>query len=308
MEFKNRRRRAFTQIDNEVLQNNSKLSWKAKGILAVMLSFPDDWSYSIADLIKRAKDGRDSLYGGLKELENAGYLKREQTKDKKGKITGIVYYVSDLVLEINNLENIGNDSTDKPCTENPNMESNKSNRPHTEFPEADNSNVEVPITDFPYTDDPYPENPPLQRINNTNTNNTNINQSKLLELCNASQSITDDRLKDLINYENVETKIKTQIEYESLKYDCVSDWEVEVLDNIVGLITEIMTSKRSEMKIAGEYRDLETIKRQFKKIDSWCINDLLNKRRETPELVLSIKNPKNYWLSALYNEPMTNRL
>ena len=64
MEFKNRRRRAFTQIDNEVLQNNSKLSWKAKGILAVMLSFPDDWSYSIADLIKRAKDGRDSLYGG----------------------------------------------------------------------------------------------------------------------------------------------------------------------------------------------------------------------------------------------------
>lgn len=39
MEFKNRRRRAFTQIDNEVLQNNSKLSWKAKGILAVMLSF-----------------------------------------------------------------------------------------------------------------------------------------------------------------------------------------------------------------------------------------------------------------------------
>lgn len=273
MEFKNRRRRAFTQIDNEVLQNNSKLSWKAKGILAVMLSFPDDWSYSIADLIKRAKDGRDSLYGGLKELENAGYLKREQTKDKKGKITGIVYYVSDLVLESNNLENIGNDSTDKPCTDNP-----------------------------------YPENPPLQRINKTNTNNTNINQSKLLELCNASQSITDDRLKDLINYENVETKIKTQIEYESLKYDCVSDWEVELLDNIVGLITEIMTSKRSKMKIAGEYRDLETIKRQFKKIDYWCINDLLNKRRETPELVLSIKNPKNYWLSALYNEPMTNRL
>ena len=207
MEFKNRRRRAFTQIDNEVLQNNSKLSWKAKGILAVMLSFPDDWSYSIADLIKRAKDGRDSLYGGLKELENAGYLKREQTKDKKGKITGIVYYVSDLVLESNNLENIGNDSTDKPCTENPNMESNKSNRPHTEFPDADNSNVEVPITDFPYTDNPYPENPPLQRINKTNTNNTNINQSKLLEQCNASQSITDDRLKDLINYENVETKI-----------------------------------------------------------------------------------------------------
>lgn len=185
MEFKNRRRRAFTQIDNEVLQNNSKLSWKAKGILAVMLSFPDDWSYSIADLIKRAKDGRDSLYGGLKELENAGYLKREQTKDKKGKITGIVYYVSDLVLESNNLENIGNDSTDKPCTENPNMESNKSNRPHTEFPDADNSNVEVPITDYPYTDNPYPENPPLQRINKTNTNNTNINQSKLLELCNA---------------------------------------------------------------------------------------------------------------------------
>ena len=33
MEFKNRRRRAFTQIDNEVLQNNSKLSWKANGIL-----------------------------------------------------------------------------------------------------------------------------------------------------------------------------------------------------------------------------------------------------------------------------------
>ncbi|NKQ22767.1 helix-turn-helix domain-containing protein, partial [Brevibacillus laterosporus] len=70
-----KRENPFVQIDKTPI-NDDRLSWKAKGLLVYLLSKPDDWTIMIIDLIKHAKDGRDSVYSGLKELEHAGYLSR----------------------------------------------------------------------------------------------------------------------------------------------------------------------------------------------------------------------------------------
>ncbi|RKQ16958.1 hypothetical protein D8M03_08760 [Lysinibacillus endophyticus] len=65
----------YTVLDQGFLKNR-RLSWKAKGILAHMLSKPDDWYFRIDELMKHATDGDRSFRSGLNELKNYGYVER----------------------------------------------------------------------------------------------------------------------------------------------------------------------------------------------------------------------------------------
>lgn len=68
----------FTQVANEVL-NDTNLSFKAKGLYAYLYSKPEGWDFESGRIAKEAHDGRDGVRSGLKELENAGYLRRYKT-------------------------------------------------------------------------------------------------------------------------------------------------------------------------------------------------------------------------------------
>jgi uncharacterized phage protein (TIGR02220 family) len=70
---------------NRTALNDERLSWKAKGIVAYMLSMPDDWKFYVTELSGHAKDGEDSLRSGIKELKKCGYIKRYPVKDEKTK-------------------------------------------------------------------------------------------------------------------------------------------------------------------------------------------------------------------------------
>lgn len=67
------------------------LSLKAKGIMSLMLSLPDDWDYTVEGLATLSKDGINSVRSALKELENFHYLVMERERDKKGILRGTVY-------------------------------------------------------------------------------------------------------------------------------------------------------------------------------------------------------------------------
>lgn len=69
------------------------MSLKAKGLLSLMLSLPDDWNYSIAGLVTLSKDGKDSVMSALAELEKFGYLKRDRITDSKGRFSGVEYNI-----------------------------------------------------------------------------------------------------------------------------------------------------------------------------------------------------------------------
>jgi len=56
--------------------NDPKLSWKAKGIFCYLVSKPDDWRFSMDEIIKNATDQMGALKSGCKELEQTGYLER----------------------------------------------------------------------------------------------------------------------------------------------------------------------------------------------------------------------------------------
>ena len=72
--------RNYTVIHNEFLRRDD-LSWKAKGILAYVLSLPDDWNINLGELMKHATDGERSFRSGWDELTKKGYVDRKPVRD-----------------------------------------------------------------------------------------------------------------------------------------------------------------------------------------------------------------------------------
>ena len=71
--FRIERTKDYTVMSNHHLRNH-ELSLKAKGLLSMMLSLPDDWNYTTRGLAKICKEGVDAIGSALRELETAGYI------------------------------------------------------------------------------------------------------------------------------------------------------------------------------------------------------------------------------------------
>lgn len=82
----------FTVMSNYHFKEK-KMSLKAKGLLSLMLSLPDDWDYSVAGLTTLSKDGKDGVMSALGELEKFGYLTRTRLTNSKGQFAGIEYNI-----------------------------------------------------------------------------------------------------------------------------------------------------------------------------------------------------------------------
>ena len=80
----------YTTISNFHLREKD-MSLKAKGLLSLMLSLPEDWDYSVGGLAKLSKDGKDSVTNTLMELERFGYVKRTQCLNDKNQFDGYDY-------------------------------------------------------------------------------------------------------------------------------------------------------------------------------------------------------------------------
>lgn len=82
----------FTVMSNFHFKEK-KMSLKAKGLLSLMLSLPEDWNYSVSGLVSLSKDGKDSVMAALAELEKFGYLTRERVVNEKGQFAGVEYNI-----------------------------------------------------------------------------------------------------------------------------------------------------------------------------------------------------------------------
>ena len=136
--FRVNRNKNYTHMANYHFRERG-LSLKAKGLLSLMLSLPEEWDYSINGLATLSKDGKDSVMNTLTELEQFGYLKRTKTIDGKGRFAGYDY-----------------DIFEKPQTENPQTEN--------------------PYTGNPNTEKPYTENPPQLNTKELNTKKQNTKE------------------------------------------------------------------------------------------------------------------------------------
>lgn len=69
----------YTVIDNGIFKDKN-LSLKARGLLATMLSLPEEWDYTVEGLSVILKEGQSSIKSILRELEECGYLVRTQKR------------------------------------------------------------------------------------------------------------------------------------------------------------------------------------------------------------------------------------
>lgn len=112
------KRKGFTMIYNSVLKD-SRLDLKTKGFFAVMMSFPDEWEYTVKGLAQVMQIGKDAVRSCLKQLEEAGYLMREQSRHG-GRFSQNVYVLlEESASPLSDLPYTVKPSTDLPCTVNP---------------------------------------------------------------------------------------------------------------------------------------------------------------------------------------------
>ena len=88
--FRTEKNSDFTTMSNYHFKDK-RLSMKAKGLLSMMLSFSDDWQYSLNGLVAVSKEGLTSIRATVQELENNGYLVRHRLRNDNGRLASVEY-------------------------------------------------------------------------------------------------------------------------------------------------------------------------------------------------------------------------
>ena len=269
--------RDYTVMSNHHLRN-TELSLKAKGLLSLMLSLPENWDYTTKGLAAICKDGIDSISSCIRELEKHGYIIRERMRNEKGQLTTIEYTI---------------------------LEQPKNTPPEREKPIREN-----PVLDIPAQAEPIQENTAQLNTNKSNIKelNTDISNTypiksyqKEPEPANAAQ--TPKEKSDRIGYDEVKTY--RQIIKENIDYDVLSvnlNRDASMLDEIVDLMTETICTQKSSLVIAGDTYPAAIVKSKLLKLTSEHIEYVIDCMRENTS---DIRNIKKYLLAALFNAPST---
>ena len=82
----------YTMMSNQHLKDK-RLTLKAKGLMSVMLSLPENWDYTLRGLSAISKEGVDAISEAVKELERSGYVIRNRKRDERGRLSGTEYLI-----------------------------------------------------------------------------------------------------------------------------------------------------------------------------------------------------------------------
>ena len=280
--FRIERTRDYTVMSNHHLRNE-KLSLKAKGLLSMMLSLPEDWNYTTRGLAKICKEGVDAIGGALRELEAAGYIVRHKLRDRQGRISDTEYVIYEQPQPKN--PDTPGPETASPDTENPYLD-----KPDTEKPaelNIEKSNTQKSITHGSRTDsipfrEPAAVRPPERKGRD-------------------AMSLTEmESYRDLI-LENIEYDYLCR-EVDPYQENLDVDPYQENLDEIVELMVETVCAKRQTTRIAGSDFPHEVVRSRFLKLDSEHIRFVMDCMQKNSS---EIRNMKQYLLTVLFNAPTT---
>lgn len=130
----------YVMLNKEFL-NDETLSWKAKGMLAYLLSLPDDWKIYEEEIATHSKDGIKATRSGIKELITSGYIHREQLREN-GKFKGYGYCVYESPTVMPKQEN-GDNITVMPKSENGKSKNGKQENRKRHTTNNDSTNIDL---------------------------------------------------------------------------------------------------------------------------------------------------------------------
>ena len=274
--FRIEKTRDYTVMSNHHLRDKS-LSLKAKGLLSLMLSLPEEWDYTTKGLAWICKDGVDSICAGVRELEEHGYVIRQRVRNPNGQLGAIEY----TILE-------------------------QPRPPEPGKPERENPVLDNPEQAYPVLEEPEQGNPAQLNTNRSSKEKSKKDLSStegsnpVLSTPQAprdSDGMGRDWMRERESYREL---ILENIEYDYLIQSHQLDRDR--LDELVELMVDTVCSRRETIRIAGDDYPAEVVKSRFLKLDSSHIEYVLDRMRENTTYVHNIKK---YLLAALYNAPAT---
>ena len=266
--FRVEKTKDFTIMSNHHLRN-PKLSLKAKGLLSLMLSLPEDWDYTTKGLAQICKEGVDSIGTALKELERYGYLTRRRLRCENGQLGDIEYTIHETPAEVSG-------ESGSPKRENPRQVNPGQAKPEQEKPAQLNTNIQK-------TDPP-------------------ITKKLRTDLSIHPSADGDTEIRDGIDGSDLVDAYR-EIIRDNVEYEClISRYGKERMDETVELILETVAARRPYIRIAGEDYPKEIVRSRFLKLNSGHLEYVFEcMDRNTAK----ISNIKAYLLAALFNAPAT---
>ena len=276
--FRIEKTRDYTVMSNHHLRDKS-LSLKAKGLLSLMLSLPEEWDYTTKGLARICKDGVDSICAGVRELEEHGYVIRQRVRNPNGQLGAIEYTI----------------------LEQPRPPEPKPQKPERENPVLDNPEQASPVLEEPEQGNPAQLNTnrsskekSKKDLSSTEGSNPVLSSPKAPR---GSDGMGRDWMRERESYREL---ILENIEYD---YLCRDDrLDRDMLNELVELMVDTVCSRRETIRIAGDDYPAEVVKSRFLKLNSSHIEYVLDRMRENTTYV---RNIKKYLLAALYNAPAT---
>lgn len=268
--FRIERTRDYTVMSNHHLRN-ANLSLKAKGLLSMILSLPEEWNYTTRGLASICKEGVDAIGSALKELETAGYIVRRQLRGTNGRITDTEYIIY-------------------------------------EQPQPDMSQLDTasPDTENPYLDKPDTEKPAELNIEKSNTEKTITYGSSTDSIPfreTAAARPPERKGRDAMSVTEIENY--RELILENIEYDCLKQrypLYLDDLNEIVELLVETVCAKRKTTRISGADFPHEIVRSRFLKLGSSHIEFVMDCLQKN---TTQVRNMKQYLLAVLFNAPTT---
>lgn len=248
--FRVERTSDYTVMSNYHLRDK-RLSLKAKGLLSQMLSLPEDWDYTLAGLCYINRESKDAIRTAIRELEQAGYIRRRQTTDRGGKFAGNEYTIYERPQE----PLPGEPSSEKPSSGNP-------------------------TTGKPLSEKPTQRNIEKQKTDRQSTDSIPFRAAEPPEPKRTETSLAD-RMED---YREL---IRDNIQYPLLVAQNPDN--ADLIDEIVELMTETVCARRKVTRVCGSDFPAEVVKSRLLKLDAEHIRFVLKCLHENTSQIKNIK-------------------
>ena len=274
--FRIEKTRDYTVMANFHLRDTG-LSLKAKGLLSLMLSLPEEWDYTTRGLARICKDGVDSICAGVRELEEHGYVIRQRVRNPNGQLGAIEY----TILE-------------RPRPPEP-------GKPERENPVLDNPEQAVPVLGNPEQENPAQLNTKESSKQKSKTKSSSTEGSNPIQSSPQTPRGSDRTGRDWMR----ERESDREFILDNIEYDVLIQNERldrDRLDELVELMLDTVCSHREMIRIAGDDHPAEVVKSRFLKLNSSHIEYVLDRMAEN---TTQVRNIKKYLLAALYNAPIT---
>ena len=251
---------------------DKSLSLKAKGLLSLMLSLPENWDYSEKGLSFICKDGLRSISTAVKELESSGYIQRRRVRDAHGRLSDVEYII---------------------------MEKPVSPAPNPAAPKCRNPILENPIVENPIVENPDMENPRLEKGNQLSKEEVNKDHKNKDQFNTHSFFPTDAPAEGQKEALDEREKIKHQIEYDWLR----EQFRAEPIDELVEIMLEVAMNRSPTIRIG---RDAEYptyyVQERFSKITAMHIERVMEGIADNRT---QVRNTRAYLLASLFNSVST---